>query len=174
MPADRFRWPRLAVLAAVLAAVTVAAAFAGCAGRSPMPIEGRLAPCPSSPNCVSSQIDRADTVHHVDPLDLVGEPSTASQRLLIAVRGVRGAGEALLAGDAIRVVFHTPSHLFHDDVDLIVDRVGGVIHVRSASRIGYGDFGVNRARVEAIRAAWVAATADDRAPTVTGSLGAPD
>jgi uncharacterized protein (DUF1499 family) len=50
-------------------------------------------------------------------------------------------------------VFQTPTMRFHDDVELLV-QAGGVIQVRSISRFGYGDHGVNRARVERIREAF--------------------
>jgi uncharacterized protein (DUF1499 family) len=52
----------------------------------------------------------------------------------------------------VHAVFQTPTMRFHDDVELLV-QAGGVIQVRSISRFGYGDHGVNRARVERIREA---------------------
>ncbi|MEZ4234623.1 MAG: DUF1499 domain-containing protein [Myxococcota bacterium] len=129
-----------------------------CPGRAPLPVAGALAPCPRSPNCVSSQADPADPVHYVAPLALVGDPDTAAQRVADAAQRVDGAGEWRIDGDHVRIVFHTPSGLFTDDVDLLVDRPDAVIQVRSSSRIGYGDMGVNRGRIEAIRAQWAATT----------------
>jgi uncharacterized protein (DUF1499 family) len=41
---------------------------------------------------------------------------------------------------------------FVDDVEFLADRASGVVHVRSASRLGRRDFGVNRARIEELRA----------------------
>lgn len=123
-------------------------------GPAPMPEAGRLAPCPRSPNCLSSQADPADRTHHVEPLPLHGDPATASQRVAEAARQVAGARAGVIIGDQVRIEFTTRSRLFTDDVDLVVDRDAGVVHVRSSSRLGYGDFGTNRWRVEAIRAAW--------------------
>lgn len=127
--------------------------LAGCIGVAPLPEAGVLAPCPWTPNCVSSQLE-VSAGGFVEPLVLHGPADDASARLLRVVLAVPGAGQALVVGDRIRVEFHTPSGLFTDDVDLWVDRAHGVIHVRSSSRVGLGDGGVNRRRVEAIRAAW--------------------
>ncbi|MEO1134470.1 MAG: DUF1499 domain-containing protein, partial [Cyanobacteria bacterium J06639_1] len=41
---------------------------------------------------------------------------------------------------------------FVDDVEFYADEAASVIHVRSASRLGKSDLGVNRKRIEAIRA----------------------
>lgn len=150
---------RRLALPALLLVLASTLALVACPGRAPLPEGGRLAPCPRSPNCVSSQADASDTTHYVAPLALHGDPATASQRLAAAAQTVRGAGEALVVGDQVRISYRTPSGLFVDDVDLLVDRASGTVHVRSSSRLGYGDLGVNRARIEAIRAAWQAAGA---------------
>jgi uncharacterized protein (DUF1499 family) len=113
---------------------------------------GRLAPCKPSPNCVSSQADRGDTVHYIAPLAAGANPGETYARLQQLVRA---------AGNA-RIVTDTPDYLyaeyssrvfgFIDDVEFWLDTRTGVIHVRSASRLGYSDLGVNRDRIEGIRA----------------------
>jgi uncharacterized protein (DUF1499 family) len=163
---------RLALGAAALL-VAGGMALTACPGRAPLPEGGRLAPCPRSPNCVSSQADPADARHRVAPMPLHGDPATASQRVAAAAQEVDGAGELLIVGDQVRIAFHTPSGLFTDDVDLVVDRAAGVIHVRSSSRIGYGDLGVNRARIEALRAAWGTLAHDRRSDLVPRHGAAP-
>jgi len=60
--------------------------------------------------------------------------------------------------DYLYAVFTTPLFGFCDDVEFFVAADDGVVHVRSQSRLGYGDGGVNRKRVEAIRRKWLAAT----------------
>lgn len=127
----------------------------GCHGVPGLPDAGVLAPCPWTPNCVSSQVQAGDRAW-IPPLWLHGSPEDASLRLLEVVGGAPGAGRTWIVGDRIRAEFHTPSGWFTDDVDLVVDRDHGVIHVRSASRIGLGDGGVNRARIEDLRARWEA------------------
>lgn len=115
--------------------------------------DGRLARCRRTPNCVCSQEDPADARHYVAPIAFRG---SAAQ----AMAAVRRAVEAMPRTTVIR---SEPNYLyaefrsklvgFVDDVELVCDAQAGVIHVRSASRLGRRDFGVNRARVEALRAA---------------------
>lgn len=109
-------------------------------------MSSRLAPVPRSPNCVSSRAPAEDRVHHIRPL---------TGTTLDAVKA------AMLATPRTRLVEEAPGYLafvcatrlmgFKDDVQFEVD--GDVIHVRSASRVGYGDLGVNRRRVETLREA---------------------
>ncbi|HHO54087.1 MAG TPA: DUF1499 domain-containing protein [Deltaproteobacteria bacterium] len=126
----------------------------GCPGQPPPPIGGRLAACWSSPNCVSSQADPSDRRHHVAPLPLSVEPAVALQRLALVLSGLPGAHDLQVQGLHLRITCDTPSGLYTDDVDALLDPAAGVIHVRSSSRIGYGDNGVNRARIERLREAW--------------------
>lgn len=113
-----------------------------------------LPPCPKSPNCVSTQVDPADRVHHIEPLKLTGEVGAALDRL----EGIVGAmprAERTDRGEAhLDFVFTTRLFRWKDDVCFVVDTERGVIDFRSASRTGYGDMGVNRKRMEAVRAAW--------------------
>ncbi len=112
---------------------------------------GRLAPCPSTPNCVCSE-DPASRAF-VEPIRLAGPADEVRRRLKAAL-------EAL---PRTRVVVDEPGYLraecrsrflgFVDDLELRVDRGAGVVHVRSASRVGTWDLGVNRARVERLRRA---------------------
>ena len=114
--------------------------------------DGRLAPCRRSPNCVCSQGDPADAVHHVAAIAFQGGA-------LEAMAAVRRAVESMQRATIVR---HDPGYLYAefrsrlmryvDDVEFAYDEKAGLIHVRSASRLGRRDFGVNRERVEAIRA----------------------
>ena len=111
-----------------------------------------LAPCPKSPNCVNSQAD--DRAHFTEPLRFTGEAPQAWKRLqsilitesrLTIVEDTGG----YLHAEARSLVFR-----FIDDVEFLLDSGAGLIQVRSASRVGYSDFGVNRRRVERIRKAF--------------------
>jgi uncharacterized protein (DUF1499 family) len=105
--------------------------------------DGLLAPCRRSPNCVSSQADPADREHYIAPLKA-------------SMEDVRKAVEAL---PRTRIVLAHPNYLhaefrsrllgFVDDVEFFFD--GAAVQVRSASRLGRRDFGVNRARIEQVR-----------------------
>ena len=108
--------------------------------------EGRLAPCRRTPNCVSSQADPADREHYIAPLAFGG-----------SIGELRRAIESL---PRVTVIRETPQYLYAefrtrlmryvDDVEFL--KAGDLVHVRSASRLGRRDFGVNRRRVEEIRA----------------------
>jgi len=109
----------------------------------------QLPPCPSSPNCVSSQATDAD--HAIAPFKIVGnveEAWTALKKALISQSRTVITDETgnTLHAQATSLVFR-----FVDDIDAILDTDARLIHIRSASRTGYGDFGVNRKRVEMLR-----------------------
>ncbi len=108
---------------------------------------GKLAPCPNKPNCVSSQA--ADKKHHVQPLRSNGNPGAAMQKLKAIVQAMPRATIVESRSDYLYAEFATKMMGFVDDVEFYCD--GHAIHVRSASRLGYSDWGVNRKRVEEIR-----------------------
>ena len=109
------------------------------------------AACPDSPNCVSTLADPADEQHFIEAIPYEGDEATARAR----------AREALLAMPRMTVIEDRPGYLyvtqtsalwrFVDDLELWF--ADGRIALRSASRVGHGDMGVNRARVEALRTA---------------------
>jgi len=113
--------------------------------------DGRLKPCPRSPNCVSSQADRADETHAIAPLAFKGDPAGAWRALRDLVAGWERAKVVVDEDAYLRAEFATRVMGFVDDVEFLLDPGARVIHVRSASRLGRRDFGVNRERVEAIR-----------------------
>jgi len=107
--------------------------------------DGRLARPKRSPNCVSSQADPADREHYILPIGFSGSISAARK----AVASMQGATVVEEKPDYLYAEFRSRLLGFVDDVELL--RQGGVLHVRSASRLGRRDFGVNRKRVEALR-----------------------
>jgi len=110
----------------------------------------KFADCPQRPSCVSSIAQ--DEVHKIEPLRYSGDAAGARQKLERVVGQMPLARIERATPEYLHAVFQTPTMHFHDDVELLVQS-GGVIQVRSISRFGYGDHGVNRARVERIRAA---------------------
>lgn len=113
--------------------------------------DGRLAAPKRTPNCVSSQADPGDTEHYIAPLPWKGSAPEAMAAVRKAVEGMRGATVIRHEGGYLYAEYRTPLMKFVDDVEFAVDEKAGVIHVRSASRLGRRDFGVNRARVESLR-----------------------
>lgn len=114
-------------------------------------VSGEFAGCPSRPSCVSSRAEGAD--HQIDALRYSGQMSVVVSRLERIVSGMDGVREVRREGNYIHAVFQTPVMKYRDDLELLVGAEGDV-DVRSISRFGYRDFGVNRARVEALRKAY--------------------
>lgn len=108
----------------------------------------QLAPCPDSPNCVSSQAGNAG--QRIEALHYTGDAGTANKRLLTVLKNMDRT--TIKNADALSIHAEVRSALFGfvDDLTFYFD-APGVIQVRSASRVGYADFGVNRQRVEEIR-----------------------
>lgn len=124
----------------------------GCSGTRPSGLgvnEGKLSPCPDSPNCVSSQSEARDSF--VEPIAYSGDRTMAMNKLKQVISGM----------DRMDIIERTDAYLyvestskiwaFVDDVEFYCPKASPVIHVRSASRIGYSDLGVNKKRVEAVR-----------------------
>ena len=122
----------------------------GCAGERPANLgarDGHLSACPASPNCVSSQAD--DAKHRIAPLIFSGDPDLAFARLKHVLGRRRDTSIREELPGYLRVELRTT--LFVDDGEFLLDRIQRVIHVRSASRLGYSDLGKNRTRTEEIR-----------------------
>lgn len=129
------------------------------AGKRPENIgvkAGKLTPCPSSPNCVSSQCPTADTEHSIAPLAYQSEPMKAIATLKSVVESMPRTKLITENDSYLYAEFATPLMGFVDDVEFYLDEAQHVIHVRSASRLGQSDLGVNRKRIEEIRATFSA------------------
>lgn len=113
--------------------------------------DGRLARCPATPNCVSSQAPRADTTHYVAPLAFSGTPEEAWRALAHAVRELPRAVLVTMETGYLHAEIASRVFGFVDDLECLLDAPARLIHVRSASRLGSSDFGVNRKRVERLR-----------------------
>jgi uncharacterized protein (DUF1499 family) len=136
----------------MLAFVLVVFLFSGCSGTRPSNLgvkDNRLSPCPSSPNCVSSQSD--DEKHKIDPIRFTSTPAEAMDKLKKVVQGMERTKVVRETQDYLHVEFRTLLG-FVDDVEFYLDGSQKAIHLRSASRVGYWDLGVNRRRMESIRA----------------------
>lgn len=108
-----------------------------------------LAPCGNRLNCVCSRAG-ADARHRVEPFAVSGDAAVAFGRLKDLLTGMPRTAVVNATDEYVHAVCRTRLG-FADDVECRLCRVDGVIHVRSASRLGYYDFGVNRARVELLR-----------------------
>ena len=104
---------------------------------------GRLAPPKRTPNCVSSQADPADREHYIAPL------RASLDAVRKTVEGLPRTRVVMANASYLYAEFRSKLLGYVDDVEFYYD--GAVVQVRSASRLGRRDFGVNRARVEEIR-----------------------
>jgi uncharacterized protein (DUF1499 family) len=114
-------------------------------------VGGHLAPCPNKPNCVSSQAAASEKKHSIELLTYSSEPSQARERLEVAIAGMKRGRMVEREANYWRVEFTSALLGFVDDVEFLFDDNARLIDVRSASRVGYSDLGVNRRRVEEIR-----------------------
>lgn len=108
-----------------------------------------LDPCPSSPNCVSTQADPSDSGHYIAPVAYTGQPSNVIAAITDAVSS--NGGRVVSSTDtSVKAVFVTKLLKFKDDVDFELDDDAKLIHFRSASRVGHSDLGTNRKRMDAL------------------------
>ena len=109
-----------------------------------------LPPCPDSPNCVSSQ--SSEKRHRIEPLAFQGASEAAFAELGYIVRSIKRTKIVEETGTYLHAECKSALFGFVDDVEFLLDEKNRLIHVRSAARTGYWDLGVNRRRIERIRA----------------------
>lgn len=153
------KWLLIAVLVLIAAAV-LAGQLGMLQGKPPSDLgvrEGKLKAPAKTPNSVTSQAalypdhPRRDFAQ-IAPLALKGDGAATMARVKTIVEGMRGARVIKTEPGYLYAQFTTPLMKFVDDTEFWFDAAAGVVQVRSASRIGQGDQGLNRARIESIRA----------------------
>lgn len=113
---------------------------------------GRLADGPRKPNWVCSQTERKS--HFIKPLGYSGDATAALEKLKACIDAMPRTELIEAQDNYLYYEFSTPLMGYVDDVEFYND--GEVIHLRSASRLGYSDLNANRKRIEAIRSAFSA------------------
>ena len=116
-------------------------------------VEGRLKRCPGTPNCVSSE-PGSDPAHAIEPLFYAAEDAARVLPRLKAVIGDMGGRIQVETTDYLAATFTSSVFRFVDDLELRIDTERNAIHLRSASRVGGSDFGVNRKRVALLKTAF--------------------
>ena len=111
-------------------------------------MDNKLAPCPDSPNCVSTQSESKR--HSMAPLPYLQRREASRTRILNILKGMKRMEIVKVTDFYIHVEFRTALWGFVDDVEFLFDDASRVVHFRSASRTGYYDFGLNRRRMKEI------------------------
>lgn len=152
------KWSRILLILALVAALLIGGLMVR-AGLSKPPqlgvADGKLTPCPASPNCVSTQATRDEQRAAAIPWD--GDAAAAIQRLKTIVERHPRTRIVEASDNYLRAEFRSLIFRFVDDVEFYVDLPARQIHFRSASRTGYSDLGVNRQRMDRLRAEFLAA-----------------
>ena len=140
----------ISILITLFVILVVLLIVLSCASNPPnvQLVDGRLRACPNSPNCVSSESDSASS--RIEPLSFQGLAEKAWSNLKETIQEMGGKIQEEHDG-YLWATFTTRLFRFVDDVELRMVSTNGIIHVRSGSRVGYSDLGVNRRRVEKLR-----------------------
>ena len=114
--------------------------------------DGMLGPCPETPNCICSEKHtKGDQQHFMEPIRVRTEKKFNELKQVLIQQGGRIISED---GNYVHATFSSRIFRFVDDVELRFEPEKKVAHIRSASRMGHSDLGVNRKRVNAIRKAF--------------------
>ncbi len=108
-----------------------------------------LKPCPSSPNCVSTQADPANGKQHMDAVRYTGEAAAVISAIEDAVSS-NGGTVVSSTESTVEALFVTSLLKFKDDVSFELDEEAKMLHFRSASRVGHSDLGANRKRMQTL------------------------
>lgn len=111
-----------------------------------------LPSCGNAPNCVSSKAEIHDKEHYIFPFEIKTKPEQAWEALKMAIIKqprmiITHQTPTSLHAEATSLMFQ-----FVDDINVMLDKDSELIHIRSTSRVGHSDFGVNRRRIETLRA----------------------
>ena len=158
------KWVVIALLVVAVGAIGAGQAglFRGTAPNDLGVRDGRLKPPSNTDNSVTSQAalypDHPQRAYSdVAPLPLRGDGPATLAKIKAVVAAMDGAQVVMSDPDYLYAQYTTRLMKFVDDVEFWYDPTARVIQVRSASRVGKGDMGVNRKRIEAVRAALAAA-----------------
>ena len=113
-------------------------------------VGGRLTQCPATPNCVCSEYE-ADADHYIEPLVVSDGDVAQTLARIKTIVGQMGGSVQAEKSDYLAATFTSPIFRFVDDLEIRIDTEQRMIHLRSASRVGRGDGGVNRKRVERLK-----------------------
>jgi uncharacterized protein (DUF1499 family) len=150
-------WLRRIVVGLVVLIVSGAVGLFAWAQTAPQPInvsqaDGQLAPCPDTPNCVTSRNGTAD--QQVEALSYTDDLAAAQERLRAAILTLPRTAIVTERPGYIHALYRSPTFGFPDDLEFVFDDANKQVHMRSAARLGRGDQGKNREHITLISAAF--------------------
>jgi uncharacterized protein (DUF1499 family) len=119
-------------------------------GEAPGLVGGKLSKCPDKPNCVCSE-QKDDTSHYIKPIIIPQDITVDTWLILKATIQELGGTIQTDTGNYLAATFSSAVFGFMDDLEIRIDSTQNIIHIRSASRVGYGDFSVNKNRTELLK-----------------------
>ena len=131
-----------------LMTIFIVSSVSGAGARGLGAKEDKLAPCPDSPNCVSTQSESKR--YAMAPLPYLQTREASRERILSILKGMKRMEIVKVTESYVHAEFRTALWGFVDDVEFLFDDAARVVHFRSASRTGYYDFGLNRRRMKEI------------------------
>ena len=152
-------WQWMKCMGLACGVLVIGTALTGCSDVKIGVTEDRLAPCPNKPNCITSMTGDKDS--RVQPLAYAGPKKNARSTLIAVLQGMKRCTIQTKKNDYIHATFQSALLGFVDDVEFYFPEDTSVIHVRSAARSGYYDFGVNKRRLEEIRERFRARMSED-------------
>jgi len=139
-------------LKSMISTTLIFIALSGCAGSKPDSIgvhDNQLSSCPESPNCVSS--DAQDEEHKVVHFRLRGDPQKSWAQMVEVVESLTRTTIVTKTETYVHAECRSKLFRFVDDLELLLNPATGIVSIRSASRLGYSDLGVNRKRYKSLR-----------------------
>lgn len=146
----------LVILLVLILVVMIMFFFRGKAskkGKAPGLVNGKLTKCSRKPNAVCSEFI-SDASHYIEPIDV--SKVNMGQHFNKVIQAIEANGGEIVTKDDqyVAATFTSSIFKFVDDVEARLDKDEGVIHLRSASREGYSDLGVNAKRIATIKASY--------------------
>jgi len=140
-----------ALLASILCSGSGAAErFDSCHGERILAEAPRLLPCAGKPNCVSTEA--VDPDRKMAPIPVSGDETSTREKLLAAIAAQHGSHIEIADGGFVVATFRSRLFGFVDEAQFLIETAEHRIRFRSGACSGYYDFGVNRSRIESIRA----------------------
>lgn len=115
---------------------------------------GKLSLCPSQPNCVCSE-QKDKLSHYIEPLVILDNKPKDSLSILKNIILKMGGSIQVIKDNYLAATFSSTLFGFVDDLEIRIDVAKEIIHMRSASRVGYSDMGTNKKRIAILRKHYV-------------------